>query len=600
MAIDPKELENVRPTSSAVDKLKARKNRIKPWQTPSGDSAAVVSAPEASEIRPATAIDETADLRHTAGLKAPIASDSTAAGTPVTDIPFSVPERFSATPKNTDKIPTTKVDPSVAPSQPSTSGYRQNTDNEKRSGDLGTSQTGPNSNLTDTESLSTSTDKVPTKRLAESGDVEQYRPSLSESADKVPTTGIETDFPQRFERAQKKSIQQKSNTDKVPTTKLDGPPKPAKPSTDKIPAKNRQRLASTDKTLGESKSTDKVPAKSQQNTDKEPTIVPTTEIAFVGTNTDNEIGLTPIIIEQRFKDLSGGQLQFLMFCYRECVARGSNSFATTYPDLAKATSIKESSIRTTAKIVKGRGLVEITFKKGPGGRIEIIIPEMVFRVITRNQANHAWSTDKVPTTFEPEYRQNTDHSADKIAPSKLVSDLNSSYSLTTAAYDGFDSIDLTPAQNLGITRKHIQDIKNQRLTVTRFQLEDFIARFGLYASKPENVRTVKNIPALFIRMVQLLAQGEDPLLDIETPEEAHLKQLLERQQSKREAKLKLEQELAAGEFETWIGELTQSDRDNFAPPNSASPAGSIQQRMLLKAYFVEHIWPSRLNDLFKS
>ncbi len=595
MAIDPKELENVRPTSSAVDKLKARKNRIKPWQTPTAEGSARQNAPDLQAAATPTSEEVASDLRHTPGLNAPSASETAARDTLKPDILISESDGIRASVENTDKIPTTKSASFVDTQTQASDKYRQNTDKAFTDNKSNEVSAAPSPVIAE----HASTDKMPTMTFSDFEIQVDSNGSSAENTDKIPTTESAPTGVLKTSQTTKEINPPLESTDKVPTKRNYVGRPSLRSSTDKEPAKYRQRLNSADKAIDQGSSTDKIPAKNQQSADKIPTIVPTTDFAFVGTNTDNENALTPAVIEHRFKDLSGGQLSFLMYCYRECVARGSNSFATTYPDLAKAASIKESSIRTTAKIVKGRGLVEITFKKGPGGRIELLIPEMVFRVITRNQANYAWSTDKIPTTTEAENRQNTDHSTDKIASSKLVSDLNSSNSLTTPNYDGFDSIELMPVQHFGISRKHLQDIKNQKLNVTRFQLEDFIARFGQYASKTENVRMVKNIPALFIRMVQHLANGEDPLLDIATPEEALLKQLLERQKLKREATAKLQRELAEGEFEIWLSELSVEDRDKLAPPNPAARSGSVQQRMLLKALFLENIWPTRLIDLTK-
>jgi hypothetical protein len=194
-----------------------------------------------------------------------------------------------------------------------------------------------------------------------------------------------------------------------------------------------------------------------------------------------------------------------------------------------------------------------------------------------------------------------------LAPSKLVSNINTNLltkedlpEVQTAVLPTFDvtAIDLHQVNNFRITRKQIQDIYNQRLNFTTTTLQEFVDRFAIYASDSSNIKNVNNIPALFVRMAQLASKGQDPLIDIETDTDRAIRQRIERLKAIKEDRMKQENELLGLEYENWFINLTLDQMNEIAPPTTALKAGSSTQKILIKNYFAENIWPQIRTKIF--
>jgi hypothetical protein len=158
-------------------------------------------------------------------------------------------------------------------------------------------------------------------------------------------------------------------------------------------------------------------------------------------------------------------------------------------------------------------------------------------------------------------------------------------------------LDLLQVAVFGITRKHVQDIKNQKLNFTTSTLQDFINRFAEYAKDPKNIKNIQSVPAIFCKMAQLASKGEDPLIDIETDVDRLIRERIERLKTKREDRIKQQTELIELEFENWLAEIKTTGQDQLAKPTALMKSGSISQKMTLKNHFIEQVWPEKATVL---
>ena len=167
------------------------------------------------------------------------------------------------------------------------------------------------------------------------------------------------------------------------------------------------------------------------------------------------------------------------------------------------------------------------------------------------------------------------------------------------SYDkpSFSELDISSLNSLGITSKHLRDMENQRLELTHHQVEDLIARFGVYASDPSNMHNVRNKAAIFIRMAQMMAKGEDPLPDVKTEEDALIEAFIAKKMEQRKKRKELEKQAFDLEFEEWIETVDKSRKDEIAPPTAVLTSGSEAQAMMLKNWFKENLWPDRKREI---
>lgn len=365
----------------------------------------------------------------------------------------------------------------------------------------------------------------------------------------------------------------------VPKEKKGGHPEVG--STDTMPA---QYHHSSDTIPAQSRGIpDTESIQSQHRTGTIPTPIPTQIGSIVSQNTDTSFGPSRDL-ESKYLLLRGLKLELMNYCLSQCVKNHLNSIRTTYPALAQSTGVAEGSIRTTAKRLRSDGLIMLSAPlKGPGAFIEIILPGEMIRVFARSMIETGKNTDTKILQNQEKNRHNTDTHSDTTPSSKLVSNLNNTNSLTSEQ-DFFDEIDISRLEHLRISKKHLQDIRNQKLNLTFSQLQGFVDRFAEYASNRENIRNITNPPGFFIKMVQNFSKGEDPLMGIKTDEDRHLEELLENARKASDERKKLKQELLELRFAEWQAGLSDEEKRRVAPNYSLANGQAAKMALLRHAF----------------
>jgi hypothetical protein len=178
----------------------------------------------------------------------------------------------------------------------------------------------------------------------------------------------------------------------------------------------------------------------------------------------------------------------------------------------------------------------------------------------------------------------------------LVSKLVNNNTILTNTNESLDplEINITKLSNFGITKKHINDLKNQKLQFTTFTLQDFVNRFAEYASNPSNISNIGSIPGLFCKMAQLASKGEDPLVGIETEEDRAINKRMELLKRKKEDREKREAELFNLEFGEWYSAMDTTQMLKLIPE-----AGIVKGETrvhIAKQYYLDNVWANRENQ----
>jgi hypothetical protein len=480
---------------------------------------------------------------------------------------------------NTDTIPTQNAEIKLSSNAEE---YRHNTDtNNKEKSSINSTLDNDNRHNTDTKLSKSHSSRAKAKR-ANPLPITDTIPTQTSKAqylntDTIPTQNSFKSSPDcSLESGNISTIDNRHNTDTKPT----------------------QYQHSTDtRDLGSRHKANTTPTQEKHNTDTIPTPHPTQYQHSFTANTDT--------IPTQLNSLRGLKLKAFEYCYLT-YAQSGLPFRITYDALAINAGVAAGSVRTTAKRLKEDGLLLIThLGKGRGALIEISIPIDVEKAYSRRRI-----TDTIPTQISRNNRHNTDTTPDTSAPSKLVSNYNNTNLLENAdtpngspTYNPnwkVEDIDISSLSSFGITSKQLQDIRNQKLDVGLYELQSLIDRFTSYALTEGNLRGVRRPAGLFVSLVKMLAQGEDPLPGVESDETLFLQNIKSNQETEharldREAraaiednKRRVEEELSQRAKEHF-SELSDSEKLEIVPEQAMAKIGSTAHNMLVMAKLKEQI-----------
>jgi hypothetical protein len=314
--------------------------------------------------------------------------------------------------------------------------------------------------------------------------------------------------------------------------------------------------------------------------------------------------------QKRVNNLSGSAALILSFLCKKCLENNTNRVTISYRILSEITNINFNSIPTTCKRLRNTGFFELSGPKGGAQAVRHFdLSDNTIKVFANEFLNHKNPTilSRHPGTTRHNNPTQLDTWADTTAPSKLVSNINNNLLTKTNASESNNAellevtaVNIESLTKFHITRKQVQDIFNQKLNFTTHTLQDFVDRFAIYVSDPNNIKGVNSIPAIFVKMAQLASKGQDPLIDIETDTDRAVRERIERLKAMKDQRQQQEGELIALEFENWHTCLTNIEMDLAVPPTPAAKSGSSTQKLLLKNYYLENVWPEKRAEIYGS
>lgn len=261
--------------------------------------------------------------------------------------------------------------------------------------------------------------------------------------------------------------------------------------------------------------------------------------------------------------------------------------------ISHITGIKRETLRTTLKRLREKGLIEYVALSagGKGAKRKYSIPSHIMALFSKLLINGSVRPPEIQSSqpgtnwvqnLGTKLDTNTGYSvSSKLEEKNLNSTLTSSN-----PYEDYESIDLSSVESLGITQKQIRDIRNQKLGLTKSQLEDFVEKFSQYAN--DSSQKIYRPAGLFVKMAQELARGEDPLPHLDSGSDMELKSIKQRLLAEKAKREKLKAEIQDLLFDQWWDETSKEKKSELVPEGYAK--GDIY-RMSVRAKWIEEIWP---------
>jgi hypothetical protein len=157
-----------------------------------------------------------------------------------------------------------------------------------------------------------------------------------------------------------------------------------------------------------------------------------------------------------------------------------------------------------------------------------------------------------------------------------------------------EDIDLSLVEGLGISKKHLFDIRKNRWQISGDTLREMITRFAYYVRLPDQKMTPPHLyPRIFLALVRdKTTSGESALDYVETDEDRLIRAALSRKQSLKADKDRREADLMEMSYSEWREGLTKEEATSILPKTSSFKLeeGSPPYETLIKQHFRDQVW----------
>jgi predicted transcriptional regulator len=301
----------------------------------------------------------------------------------------------------------------------------------------------------------------------------------------------------------------------------------------------------------------------------------------IGQQTDNKQ-----ITNCGFETLVGHEKNLLLLIFRECLRTGS----LTSPEMTLSfISQQLGSSSNTAKMIIHR-LIKKGFtwraqsKTGRGGWIKFGLEKQLYQDLRIRETDNK----EISNGYQTDNKEITQRITEQItSPSSSSSYLNNTTTTQTNYYVSQESI--SELQDFKITASTITRAFDLYPNATGPDVEKLIPRFKEYMMRNQN--RVQNARGFFLSLVKQLSNGMVPLDDIEPTEELLARKFIQEMETSKAEKVAVLQKAEELAFDDWHSNLNISDMDKLVPPNNVVSSGSETQRVMLKKYFSEQLWP---------
>lgn len=296
------------------------------------------------------------------------------------------------------------------------------------------------------------------------------------------------------------------------------------------------------------------------------------------------------------QSLVGLQRQMLLFIYETC--RGLGSKVSPPISIQNAATVTETTVAAARKAIQRleeKGfIVRDQFKNGRGGWTCYKLPDSIYSQLLMNETrakvepNVSQTRAKVEPQPEPEVEPTPSSS------SSVFSNSSNKTNTTTASTeipDEWKVVSWESIASIGFGKPQLRQIISLgQLNPSRLQRSIDALAFDI----SKNGKKFQTGP--LNAFMGILRKGLDyaPPENFIDPEEALLKEHLERVRQANEKKAALMYHLKEETFTLWFSELTAEDRLKLPAPKVPLQPGSEPDRAILRAYWEENIWPSEL------
>lgn len=309
----------------------------------------------------------------------------------------------------------------------------------------------------------------------------------------------------------------------------------------------------------------------------------------------NSNSIEVLELEKAVSSLQGNALKLSYFLASYFVDTHENSVIISYDVLALKTQISSGSIRTTAKRLRNKNILDITaLGKGKGASIRVSMADDIIKLFVKL----FFSAKHIPA----QSLHNADTGADTNASSKLVN--NNSFSNFTNRKDEmiryYEHVDLSVLDtneklfNNRLTReKIIGEIAKNRWEIKPHDLEEIISKFAKYINQPE-AGNIRSPQSFFFSQLKKLHMGDFTDIDsVKTEHEDALLSIKQKMLAKKASREELKGEILELAFEEWMDTTTEEQRKTIAPNAYGMFSSNPEiQTKSLRAAWKSEVWPN--------
>lgn len=155
----------------------------------------------------------------------------------------------------------------------------------------------------------------------------------------------------------------------------------------------------------------------------------------------------------------------------------------------------------------------------------------------------------------------------------------------------YPNLDLSPVKDLGITQKHIFDIKKNKWALDEETLQELVNRFPAYIRSPEMKKATRDtLPSVFMAIVKSKAKDGECVLDyVETEIDLEFEAQMAQLAALKAQKEKRRQQITDAKFEVWKADGVSSEVIAQAPELVRHLPEKLDH--WLKHFFVENVLP---------
>jgi hypothetical protein len=276
------------------------------------------------------------------------------------------------------------------------------------------------------------------------------------------------------------------------------------------------------------------------------------------------------------------QYSILEFIFENCQWNGSLiTTQITIKEIVERTQLIRDTVVTSIKRLRSKLFIDKdSYKDGQAGWTKYQLSEIAYK-------------EFLDRDLMPIQRPQLSSQVSSNSSSKLVSNnLNNTNYLTQP--DEFESVSFLKLSEVGITKSILLDIRKNKWTISRFQLESHIERFSKWILMPEKFKNIQNPRAIFCSNIKsIFESGIDPLDWIKTTTDLEVEKLLIERKTRIEAKKRQLEEAKSLDFEDWKLELSREECLKMVPENDFLKYGTDTYDHLLKDYFFNNVWQKK-------
>jgi len=301
-----------------------------------------------------------------------------------------------------------------------------------------------------------------------------------------------------------------------------------------------------------------------------------------------------------FSSLVGLQRKITLFIYEACkISRSRVTCPLSTEHLAQSCETTKFSVQKTIQRLEIKKIIlRNNFKNGRGGWTQYELSDAIFQDIIHEETQSKLRTNLGQTQDKPKTEPRTE------PRTSLSSSSSSSYIInnkTTTTDPDQKKSELSPEWNLdidslssiGFTKNHLMQIADQN-KLTPDMVQESIFAFAYDLTHNDTKKFATN-PLNYFMGILRKGIPYAPPVGYESPQDAAMRQYLERQEAIKRQRQEMEQRAFELAFEEWVMQLEAEEKDRIIPQHARKFAPAAKS--CLKEHFKKEIWAVRVTEI---